>query len=91
MDFREWIGRTETVSDVVTPTPYAALSATFDRPAERPLPGSSLTTIRPDGCSSVMSVGRLIGPTSEAATVPGVTHAVAAAMAPVTARARWHS
>ena len=45
MDFREWIGRTETVSDVVTPTPYAALSATFDRPAERPAPGTPLPAL----------------------------------------------
>jgi 3-methylfumaryl-CoA hydratase len=36
MDPKDWIGRTETVSDVVTATPYAALSATLDRPAERP-------------------------------------------------------
>src|SRR6188768_2100690 len=40
--FKQWIGRTETVSDVVTPTPYAALSATLDRPAERPAPGTPL-------------------------------------------------
>jgi 3-methylfumaryl-CoA hydratase len=45
MDFREWIGRTETVSDVVTPTPYAALSATLDRPAERPAPGTPLPAL----------------------------------------------
>jgi 3-methylfumaryl-CoA hydratase len=45
MDFREWIGRTETVSDLVTPTPYAALSATFDRAAERPAPGTPLPAL----------------------------------------------
>src|SRR5688500_7286872 len=45
MDFREWIGRTETVSDIVTPTPYAALSATLDRPAERPAPGTPLPAL----------------------------------------------
>ncbi|QCO16397.1 acyl-CoA dehydrogenase [Azospirillum brasilense] len=41
-DAKDWIGRTETVSDTVTPTPYAALSATLDRPAERPAPGTPL-------------------------------------------------
>src|SRR6188768_2099075 len=43
--FKQWIGRTETVSDVVTPTPYAALSATLDRPAERPAPGTPLPAL----------------------------------------------
>src|SRR5689334_22281358 len=42
MNVKEWIGRTETVSDTVTPTPYAALSATLDRPAERPAAGTPL-------------------------------------------------
>jgi 3-methylfumaryl-CoA hydratase len=42
MDFKDWIGRTETVSDVVTATPYAALSATLDRPADRPATGTPL-------------------------------------------------
>ena len=42
MDLREWIGRTETLHDVVTATPYAALSATLDRPPERPPPGTEL-------------------------------------------------
>ena len=37
-----WIGKTETVDDVVTATPYAALSATLDRPAERPPVGTPL-------------------------------------------------
>src|SRR4051812_49936281 len=45
IDFKQWIGRTETVSDVVTPTPYAALSATLDRPAERPAPGTPLPAL----------------------------------------------
>ncbi|GAA4249122.1 acyl-CoA dehydrogenase [Azospirillum formosense] len=39
---KDWIGRSETVSDTVTPTPYAALSATLDRPAERPAAGTPL-------------------------------------------------
>jgi 3-methylfumaryl-CoA hydratase len=33
-DLREWIGRTETLRDRVTPTPLVALTATLDRPAE---------------------------------------------------------
>jgi 3-methylfumaryl-CoA hydratase len=37
-----WIGRSETASDTVTATPYAALSATLDRPAERPVVGTPL-------------------------------------------------
>ena len=45
MDLKEWIGRTETVCDVVTATPCAALSATFDRPAERPPAGTPLPAL----------------------------------------------
>ena len=45
MDLKDWIGRTETVSDVVTATPYAALSATLDRPAERPPTGTPLPAL----------------------------------------------
>ena len=45
MDFRQWVGRSETVSDVVTPTPYAALSAMLDRPAERPAQGTPLPAL----------------------------------------------
>ena len=45
MDFRDWIGRTETVSDIVTATPYAALSATLDRAAERPAAGAPLPAL----------------------------------------------
>jgi 3-methylfumaryl-CoA hydratase len=41
----EWIGKTESVSDLVTPTPYAALAATFDRPAERPASGTPLPAL----------------------------------------------
>ncbi|NUB14014.1 acyl-CoA dehydrogenase, partial [Azospirillum brasilense] len=37
---KDWIGRSETVSDTVTPTPYAGLSATRYRPAGRPPPGT---------------------------------------------------
>jgi 3-methylfumaryl-CoA hydratase len=45
MDLTDWIGRTETGSDVITPTPYAGLAATLDRPAERPEPGTSLPAL----------------------------------------------
>ena len=42
MNLRDWIGRTETMNDTITPTPYAALSATLHRPAERPAAGTPL-------------------------------------------------
>jgi len=45
VNLRDWIGRTETVTDTVTPTPYAALSATFDRNAERPANGTPLPAL----------------------------------------------
>ena len=45
MDLKEWIGRSETVSDVATATPVAALSATLDRPAERPAAGTPLPAL----------------------------------------------
>ena len=45
MNPKEWIGKTETVDDVVTATPYAALSATLDRPPERPPPGTPLPAL----------------------------------------------
>ena len=41
-DLARWIGKTETVSDSVTATPYAALSATLDRAPERPPAGTAL-------------------------------------------------
>ena len=41
-DLAGWIGRTETVDDIVTATPYAALSATLDREPERPAVGTTL-------------------------------------------------
>src|SRR5690349_23340688 len=41
-DPAQWIGRTETVDDAVTATPYAALSATLDRAPERPPVGTPL-------------------------------------------------
>ncbi len=45
MNLKEWIGRSETIADVVTATPYAALSATFDRAAERPPSGTPLPAL----------------------------------------------
>ena len=42
MNLKKWIGASETVADVITATPYAALSATLDRPAERPPIGTPL-------------------------------------------------
>ena len=45
MNLSDWIGRSETVSDVITATPYAGLSATLDRPASRPPPGTPLPAL----------------------------------------------
>ena len=42
MNPKDWIGRSETAADIVTATPYAALSATLDRPAMRPPAGTLL-------------------------------------------------
>ena len=45
MDLKDWIGRSETVSDIATATPVAALSATLDRQAERPPVGTPLPAL----------------------------------------------
>ena len=45
MDLKQWIGKSETVDDVVTATPYAALSATLDREPERPPVGTRLPAL----------------------------------------------
>ena len=42
MNLTDWIGRSETVSDVATATPCAALAATLDYPPERPGAGTVL-------------------------------------------------
>lgn len=42
MQPKDWIGRSERVSDSVTASPYAALSATFDRESTRPAVGTPL-------------------------------------------------
>jgi 3-methylfumaryl-CoA hydratase len=44
-DLRQWIGKTERSSDVITATPHAALAATLDRPAERPPAGTPLPAL----------------------------------------------
>ena len=41
-DLARWIGKTDTVEDTANATPYAALSATLDRPTERPPVGTPL-------------------------------------------------
>jgi len=45
MDLKEWIGRSESVSDVLTATPYAALCATLDRSPQRPPAGTPLPAL----------------------------------------------
>ncbi|MEO6625308.1 MAG: MaoC family dehydratase N-terminal domain-containing protein [Burkholderiaceae bacterium] len=43
---QDWIGRTELLHDTVTPIPYAALSATLNRPdSARPPPGTPLPVL----------------------------------------------
>ena len=43
MNLQDWIGRSETIDDTATATPYAALSATLDQPdTTRPAPGTPL-------------------------------------------------
>ncbi|MEK9721667.1 MAG: MaoC family dehydratase N-terminal domain-containing protein, partial [Quisquiliibacterium sp.] len=41
----DWVGRTERLEDLVTATPYAALSAMLDRPADRPPQGTELPPV----------------------------------------------
>jgi 3-methylfumaryl-CoA hydratase len=42
MNLESWLGRSETSTDVITATPYAALSATLDRSVARPPEGTPL-------------------------------------------------
>jgi len=42
LDLQDWVGRSETVHDIITATPCAALAATLDHPPERPAAGSAL-------------------------------------------------
>ena len=41
-DIHRWVGRSETVHDIVSATPVVALTATLDHPAAPVLPGSAL-------------------------------------------------
>ncbi len=41
-ELEKWVGRTETISDEITPVPMAALAATLDLEARVPKPGDSL-------------------------------------------------
>ena len=45
MNLTDWIGRSETVTDTVAPTPYAALSAMLDRDPQRPPVGTLLPAL----------------------------------------------
>lgn len=45
MNLDDWIGRSESVDDTVTATPFAALSATLDRGADRPPEGTALPAL----------------------------------------------
>ncbi len=45
MNLQQWVGKSETVVDLATPTPYAALSATLDHPADRPAAGTPLPAL----------------------------------------------
>ena len=46
MNLQDWIGRTETVEDIATATPYAALAATLDYPdTTRPAAGTPLPSL----------------------------------------------
>jgi 3-methylfumaryl-CoA hydratase len=42
---QSWVGRTETVSDVITAAPVRALSATLDRDDPPPVPGTALAPL----------------------------------------------
>ena len=45
LPLRDWIGRSEVVTDTANATPFAALSATLDWPAERPADGTPLPAL----------------------------------------------
>ena len=45
MNLKEWIGKSESVADIATATPYAALSATLDREVARPATGTALPAL----------------------------------------------
>ena len=45
MNLADWTGRTETIEDVITAAPLAALSATLDREPVRPAPGTPIPAL----------------------------------------------
>ncbi len=45
MNLKEWIGGSETVTDIATATPYAAMSAMLDRTPQRPPAGTPLPAL----------------------------------------------
>jgi 3-methylfumaryl-CoA hydratase len=45
MNLADWVGRTETKDDQVTPAPIAALSATLDREPVQPAPGTPIPAL----------------------------------------------
>jgi len=45
MNLADWVGRTETVEDQITPAPIAALSATLDRDPVRPSAGTPIPAL----------------------------------------------
>lgn len=45
MDLKEWVGRTEILTDTLTATPHAALAATLDRSGGRPPNGVALPAL----------------------------------------------
>jgi 3-methylfumaryl-CoA hydratase len=45
MNLADWVGRTQTTEDQITPTPIAALSATLDRDAARPAAGTPIPAL----------------------------------------------
>ena len=45
MNLADWVGRTQTTEDQVTATPIAALSATLDRDAARPVAGTPIPAL----------------------------------------------
>ncbi|KAF3996546.1 FAS1-like dehydratase domain-containing protein [Glaciimonas immobilis] len=45
LNLQEWVGRSETVTDIISPTPVAALSATLDLGIDRPQSGTPLPAL----------------------------------------------
>ena len=45
MNLKEWVGRSETLDDVITPNPYAALSATLSTEQRESLRREALSAV----------------------------------------------